>query len=187
MGSKSADMQSAEKRFEFGKNWSEFSEKIDEAKIGEAERQLARFFDPESLEGKSFLDIGCGSGIHSLAAFRLGISKLLAIDLDPLSVETTKKVLSHAGFANAQVRQQSVFDLSAEQSGTFDIVYSWGVLHHTGRMYDAIRSAALMVRSGGLLALALYGKTRYCGMWTKIKRWYVNTTPEKQVRAEKSI
>jgi 2-polyprenyl-6-hydroxyphenyl methylase/3-demethylubiquinone-9 3-methyltransferase len=78
-----------------------------------------------------------------------------------------------------------VFDLDREQVGDFDIVYSWGVLHHTGEMNRAIEAAAARVRPGGLFAVALYGKTRYCGVWKRIKRWYVNATPSQQAWAER--
>lgn len=172
-------------RFEFGKNWESYSQLIDENRIAMAESRLTSLLGMRSLSGHSFLDIGCGSGLHALAALRLGARELLAIDVDPDSVATTRAVLGRFWEkSNQSVRQVSVFDL--ENVGTFDIVYSWGVLHHTGDMNRAIRMAAAHVSAGGLLALALYGKTRYCGIWKKIKRWYVNASPERQARAERT-
>jgi len=173
-------------RFEFGKNWESYSQLIDEDRIAAAESRLASLLGMPDFSGRSFLDIGCGSGLHSLAALRLGASELLAIDLDPDSVGTTRAVLDRFWKKpNSSVRQLSVFDLDKDGIGNFDIVYSWGVLHHTGDMNRAIRTAAAHVKPGGLFAVALYGKTRYCGMWTKIKRWYVGASPEEQVRAER--
>jgi 2-polyprenyl-6-hydroxyphenyl methylase/3-demethylubiquinone-9 3-methyltransferase len=128
----------------------------------------------ESIQGRTFLDIGCGSGLFSLAALRLGCQRLLAVDLDPNSVQTTRKTLERyapAG-ANWDCRRISVFDLDPAKVGTFDIVYSWGVLHHTGAMYKAIEKASAMVKPEGMLTLALYGKTPFCGLWRIEKRIY---------------
>ena len=118
-------------------------------------------------------------GIIDLKLFkvRIAIEKLLmvrdAVILDP-SVGTNKTV-----------RRVSVFDLEKERFGEFDIVYSWGVLHHTGDMNRAIETAAKRVKPGGLFAVALYGKTRYCEVWKRIKRWYVNASATEQARAER--
>jgi 2-polyprenyl-6-hydroxyphenyl methylase/3-demethylubiquinone-9 3-methyltransferase len=176
----------SEDRFEFGKNWESYSQLIDEDRIAMATSRLVSLLGVRSLSGRSFLDIGCGSGLHALAALRLGAEGLLAIDFDPDSVATTRKVLERFwGKPNQSVRRLSVFDLDKEGIGNFDIVYSWGVLHHTGDMNRAIRIAAAHVKPGGLFAVALYGKTRFCGAWTKIKRWYVNASPGQRARAER--
>lgn len=173
-------------RFEFGKNWESFSHLVDEERLAAAEDRLASLLGSRDLSGRTFLDIGCGSGLHSLAALRLGASKVVAIDIDPISVSASQSVLDRFWTgSNKSVTAASVFDLPERRLGQFDIVYSWGVLHHTGDMNRAIRIAAHHVRPGGLLAVALYGKTRYCKMWTHIKRWYVNTTPAQQARAER--
>jgi 2-polyprenyl-3-methyl-5-hydroxy-6-metoxy-1,4-benzoquinol methylase len=167
------DLLELESHFSFGENWSHYAEKIDESRIEEAEKSLIRLVGRENIEGKTFLDIGCGSGLFSLAAVRLGAKKLLAVDLDPKSVETTRKTLSrHAPGGNWDVQNVSVFNLNAEKQGLFDVVYSWGVLHHTGAMYQAITKATTMVAPGGMISLALYGKTPFCGMWRVEKRIY---------------
>jgi predicted RNA methylase len=169
----SQELLELESHFSFGENWSHYAEKIDEARIEEAEKSLIRLVGRENIEGKTFLDIGCGSGLFSLAAVRLGAKKLLAVDLDPKSVETTRKTLSrYAPGGNWDVQNISVFNLHAEKLGVFDVVYSWGVLHHTGAMYQAITKAATMVAPGGMISLALYGKTPFCGMWRIEKRIY---------------
>lgn len=174
-------------RFEFGKNWESFSRLIDEQAIQRAQDRLAALLGTRDLSGRTFLDIGCGSGLHALAALRFGAERVLAIDLDANSVATAQSVLArYWDRSNYTVRQSSVFDVEAAASiGQFDVVYSWGVLHHTGDMHRAIRIAAGCVKPDGLLAVALYGKTRYCGVWTRIKRWYVNASPDQQARAER--
>jgi 2-polyprenyl-6-hydroxyphenyl methylase/3-demethylubiquinone-9 3-methyltransferase len=174
-------------RFEFGRNWEEFSRLVDETRVAEAEDRLASFLGGRDLSSRTFLDIGCGSGLHSLAALRLGAKEIMAIDIDTRSVSTTRILLEKFWpGSNQSVRKVDVLDLEAKPLGEFDIVYSWGVLHHTGDMRRAIRIAAQHVKLGGLFAVALYGKTRYCRIWARIKRWYVNASAERQARAERT-
>jgi SAM-dependent methyltransferase len=159
--------------FEFGRNWSDYSRLVDEARISGATTALERLLTADALEGRTFLDIGCGSGLHSLAALRLGASRLLATDIDPISVETTRRVVSdNAPNTTWAAEIRSVFDLNPADLGQFDIVYSWGVLHHTGAMYEAVTSASKMVSAGGTFVIALYRKTRFCGFWRVEKRFY---------------
>lgn len=155
--------------FEFGKNWHDFSRLIDEGAICEAEQGILRLIPQSALRGATFLDIGSGSGLHSLAAHRLGAQHITAIDLDADSVATTRSVLAANGVL-ARVEQVSVFDMEA--LGQFDVVYSWGVLHHTGAIWDAVKCAAAKVNPGGILAIALYQKTPLCGAWAKEKQYY---------------
>jgi 2-polyprenyl-6-hydroxyphenyl methylase/3-demethylubiquinone-9 3-methyltransferase len=173
-------------RFEFGKNWESYSQLVDAPRIASAVTRLSQLLGTDSLAGKTFLDIGCGSGLHALAALNLGAERVRAIDLDPDSVATTRAMLERFGCLDrAEVVQQSVFDLNPERDGRYDVVYSWGVLHHTGDMNRAIAAAARMVQLGGYFAVALYGKTFYCGAWTHIKRWYVKATPKRRTAAER--
>lgn len=159
--------------FSFGENWSQYAQKIDATRIEQAEQSLLRLVGRENIEGRTFLDIGCGSGLFSLAAVRLGCKQLLAVDLDPKSVETTRRTLSlHAAGGNWECRNVSVFELDPAAMGTFDVVYSWGVLHHTGAMYKAIAKASKMVAPNGMLTLALYAKTPFCGLWRIEKKIY---------------
>src|SRR3989442_11992645 len=121
------------KRFEFGKNWSQFLTTIDEERIRVAEQSLKEMLEIDHLQGKSFLDIGSGSGLFSLAARRLGAS-VHSSDFDPKSVACTRE-LKRRFFSedkNWRIEQGSVLDKNYLLSlGTFDVVYSWGVLHHT--------------------------------------------------------
>ena len=122
----------------------------------------------------SFLDIGCGSGLPSLAAGRLGAARIYAVDIDPQSVVTTHSVLNSAHDFRTQWNAEATdaFNLDPGRHGRFDIVYSWGVLHHTGKMWAALRRSAAMVKPGGLLAIALYRKTRLDRFWSIEKRCY---------------
>lgn len=179
-------MTHANLRFEFGKNWQSYAEGVDDEKIGEAVRRLQSLAEPLDFAGKTFLDIGCGSGLHSLAALRLGVVWVRALDLDEYSVGTTRAVLGRfCPQGPYSIEQKSVFDLKPESDGVFDVVYSWGVLHHTGAMNQAILSACSLVKPGGTLVLSLYGKTRWCGLWTRIKRWYVKADSQAKAKAER--
>jgi len=169
--------------FAFGENWLDYARKIDEEKIRQAMDDLRRLSGRQRLDGMSFLDIGCGSGLSALAAIRLGATRVAGVDIDPDSVKAAKEVFSRFAPQQADFEVCSVFEMTPATFGTFDIVYSWGVLHHTGDMVRAIEVAAALVGPGGEFYLALYGKTPYCGMWRHIKRWYSKAPPASQRRA----
>ena len=173
--------------FAFGENWASYAALIDERRIKEAKDGLVRLLGADTLAGKSFLDLGCGSGLHAVAAAHLGASHIVALDIDPAAVATARAVLHrHAPGASFEVRELSVFDLAPERFRRFAVVYSWGVLHHTGAMREAIEIAARVVEPGGLFAFALYHRTRMCGLWTLEKRWYSGASPRAQALARKT-
>ena len=159
-------------RFEFGNNWRRFLRVLNDERIYESEKNLKDFLQSESLVDKTFLDIGCGSGLSSLAARRLG-AKVLSFDYDPQSVNCTRE-LKRRYFENDQnweILSGSVLDPDYLKSlGSFDIVYSWGVLHHTGAMWDALENAKINTKVNGKLYIAIYND---CGEitkeWTKKK------------------
>ncbi len=173
-------------RFRFGENWSRFLEVLDEERIREAELSLRALLRAEDLEGMSFLDAGSGSGLFSLAAHRLG-ARVCSFDYDPDSVECAHRLRRR--FApdtdRWRIERGSVLDEEFLAGlGTFDVVYSWGVLHHTGAMHEAIRRAARRVEPEGLLAIALYRRTRLCGLWKVEKRLYTASPPWLQSAAK---
>jgi 2-polyprenyl-6-hydroxyphenyl methylase/3-demethylubiquinone-9 3-methyltransferase len=162
-------------RFEFGKNWSRFLAGLDEGRINRAEESLRQMLEVESLEGRTFLDIGSGSGLFSLAARRLG-AHVRSFDFDPHSVACTAE-LRRRFFpedADWRVEEGSVLDAEFVRSlGQFDVVYSWGVLHHTGEMWRALDHARLPVVTGGKLFIAIYNDTgSQAARWKSIKRAY---------------
>ena len=180
-----SDLTAVESHFRFGENWRSYARLIDEPRLAQATEDLRRLVGGD-LAGRSFLDIGCGSGLHSAAALRLDAASLTAIDLDPDSVTTTRETLGRLGGERPwTVERRSVFELPPEWAGRFDVTYSWGVLHHTGAMWRAIDAAARTVAPGGRLVLALYRKTLLCGPWRLEKRWSTRATPEAQARARK--
>lgn len=170
-----SDLLRVESHFKFGENWSSYAELLDPARIEQAQVDLQRVLGRDRLDGLTFLDIGSGSGLHSLAAIRMGAAEIMAVDIDPDSVRTTQATLARfAPEAKVTCRQVSIFDATPETLGQYDVVYSWGVLHHTGAMHEAIRRASSLVKPDGLLALAIYRKTVLCGFWKIEKRLYRN-------------
>lgn len=162
-------------RFEFGQNWQRFLKVLDDERIRLATEALSRMLGLPSLAGKSFLDVGSGSGLSSLAAHRLG-AKVMSFDYDPQSVACTGELRRRyaAGSGSWDVQEGSVLDRDyLSRLGRFDIVYSWGVLHHTGRMWEAIDSLVPLVADDGLLFIAIYNdQGPQSRRWRAIKRTY---------------
>ncbi len=162
-------------RFEFGGNWASFLSVLDEDRIRAAERGLQRMLQTERLDGLRFLDIGSGSGLSSLAARRLG-ARVHSFDYDPQSVACTSELRRRYFPADDAwtVERGSALDPDYIRSlGSFDIVYSWGVLHHTGHMWEALENAVIPVAPAGKLFIAIYNDTGTQSLrWKWIKRTY---------------
>ena len=146
--------------FAFGKNWQSFLKTVSPDAIESARADILNWLDRERIADKTLVDIGCGSGIHSLCFHMLGARHLVSLDVDVHSVAATRSLWEKADRpANWEVRHGSILDRAFVDSlGTFDVVYSWGVLHHTGAMWQAIANASAVVKEGGLFWLALYVK-----------------------------
>lgn len=164
------------KRFEFGKNWQRFLLRLNEERIFEAENSLKMMLKVEDFKGLSFLDIGCGSGLFSLAAMRLGAKQVLSFDYDSQSVACAQQLKQRFFPDNDswKIKQGSVLDDELMKTlGEWDIVYSWGVLHHTGNMWKGLTNTLLTVKNEGKLFIAIYNDQGYVSrLWAAVKKTY---------------
>lgn len=164
-----------ELRFAFGRNWRSFLATLDEHRIDEARRRLCESLGRDDLRGVRALDIGSGSGLSSLVMHQLG-AEVAAFDYDADSVACTEELRKRFApdATNWQIVQGSALDPAFMATlGKFDLVYSWGVLHHTGAMWAAIELAAARVAPQGTLLLALYNdQGSRSRVWHAIKRLY---------------
>jgi 2-polyprenyl-3-methyl-5-hydroxy-6-metoxy-1,4-benzoquinol methylase len=179
-GSDSAGTPGLSDRFEFRENWASFLAVLDEDRIAIATNSLKEILEIDTLEGKTFLDAGCGSGLFSLAAMRLGATRIHSFDFDPRSVAcaTELKERYHKSTSSASwtVERGSVLDEAYIQSlGVFSVVYSWGVLHHTGDMKRAMEIITLPVTPArGRLVVAIYNdQGHWSRFWLAVKKTYV--------------
>jgi 2-polyprenyl-6-hydroxyphenyl methylase/3-demethylubiquinone-9 3-methyltransferase len=163
-------------RFAFGKNWGRFLEVLDDEHIAEAERSLVAMLGEGALDGRSFLDVGSGSGLFSLAAARLGAERIHSFDFDPESVACTAELRRRYGPGTADwavERGDILDDRYVEELGQWDVVYAWGVLHHTGDLDRALANAERTVAPEGRLFISVYNDQGLrSGLWTWTKRTY---------------
>jgi SAM-dependent methyltransferase len=161
-------------RFEFGENWRLFLEGLTDTRIRKAEQTLQAMLG-SSLAGVSFVDVGCGSGLFSLAARRLG-ARVCSFDYDPASVACARELKSRffPEDADWRVFEGSALDRPFVASlGTFDVVYSWGVLHHTGSMWAGLENVISLAAPGSRLFVAIYNDGgRSSRLWHRVKKAY---------------
>lgn len=166
-----------QERFSFGKNWTNFLQRFDEDRAYEAEVSLKKNLGVSDLNGKTFLDVGSGSGLFSLAAYRLG-ARVFSFDYDPDSVSCTKFLRNKYANnkSNWTIEQGSVLDSKfLEKFGKADVLYSWGVLHHTGQMYTGFENVSHLVKPNGHLFISIYNDQGSASKrWTWIKKKYIN-------------
>lgn len=163
-------------RFEFGKNWARFLDVVNDDRLDEAKRSLADMLGVDRLDGRSVLDVGSGSGLFSLASVQLGARRVHSFDFDPDSVACTRalKLRFSPESAHWTIERGSALDAEyLAQLGQWDLVYSWGVLHHTGAMWEALANACSRVAAGGTLFIAIYNDQGVPSQWWRqVKRIY---------------
>ncbi len=175
VNSEAAEVSKEQISFGFGANWQRFLAKLDESAVEQAVRSFREFTKIESLRGESFLDVGCGSGLSSLVAIRLGADRVVSVDIDSNSVRCTEELRRRESQAQDRwtVRTGSALDRDfLESLGRFSYVYSFGVLHHTGQMWNAIENVVTTnVAPSGKFHIAIYNEHKTSERWLSIKRW----------------
>lgn len=154
--------------FSFGENWQQYLRGFNATKLAQAQESLVASFDGAELKDHTFLDVGCGSGAFSLAARRLG-AKVTSVDVDPASIACAQRL--RQGDPSWTVIQASVLDPSARLPEA-ERVYAWGVLHHTGAMWQAVDRTLDLVAPGGLACIALYNRPTRLEVHIRLKRLY---------------
>ena len=173
--------------FSFGENWKDYLATIGEDDINRSKQDIEEWLSPSDIRGKTIVDIGSGSGLHSLSYHLLGSKSVYSLDYDPHSVEATRQLWEKSGKPkNWSVSHRSILaEEEIKELGNFDIVYSWGVLHHTGAMWKALDNCFSLVAPGGVLWVSLYTKgphyRKHLGLKQRYnkaseygKRWMVN-------------
>jgi 2-polyprenyl-6-hydroxyphenyl methylase/3-demethylubiquinone-9 3-methyltransferase len=174
------------RQFDFGQNWSDYSaHALTEERVRQARSDFARLMAMAGVElpGTSFADIGFGQGLGLLSAVSMG-ARAVGCDINPLCVEVlgrngrlfpgmdTQDIPIVIGSILDPHVVESLRQAAPDPSGYY-VVHSWGVLHHTGRMWQAIDNAASLVRPGGTLVIALYNRHWTSPAWALIKQLYM--------------
>lgn len=165
--------------FSFGKNWQNYSKLIDQKLISFSQQDIEEWVEKTNMKNQRIIDIGCGSGIHSLVFYQEGARELLSFDYDIYSVETTKKLSTQVGNPkNWKIVQGSILDKQfIKDLGKFNLVYSWGVLHHTGALWQAIENALLLVETNGYFFVSIYTKGDNYPNHLALKQRYNQASP----------
>lgn len=162
--------------FTFGENWLAYSRTLDPARLESATASVAGLLGVADLSARTVVDVGAGSGLFSLAALRLGAARVVALDRDPNCLNAVRQNASRFLSADERTRLDvlaaDVLQAGSLPAGTFDVVYAWGSLHHTGALWTAVSHVAPLCAPGGRFVLAIYNRTWFTRQWLAIKQTY---------------
>ncbi len=116
---------------------------------------FGRFLKPESLAGKYVLEIGCGMGTHAAMLARAG-ARLTAIDLTEQAVAMVKRRFEM--FQLSGLIEQADSERLPFSDASFDMVWSWGVIHHSSSTERCLTEITRVLRAGGRILLMVYYK-----------------------------
>lgn len=161
-------------KFAFGRNWSNFLDSADVEATRKARESLQTLLQVHDLQSQRFIDAGSGSGLFSLAAYQLGAT-VVSFDADCDSVACTSRLRSEVPEPGRwTVLEGSLLDCDFLASLPMaDVVYCWGVAHHTGDMWRAMENLTRLVLPGGKLVVAIYNDQLYVSrVWSGVKQIY---------------
>ena len=167
--------------FDFGSNWRHYSARaLTTSRVEGAREAFSVLTSGIELKSRSFLDVGFGQGLTALCAADAGAA-VYCLDVNPRCAEalelTSQYFLPEAKEKLTLISGSilSAIDVSQlrEKSGSgYDVVHSWGVLHHTGDMEKAFANCVGLVKPGGQLIVAIYNRHWSSPLWGCIKRVY---------------
>jgi len=155
----------------FGFQWRRYSRTqldSDEVRDSEHHFRIKTGFEPQDLDGKLVLDVGCGMGRFAEVATRWG-ARVVGVDLSA-AAEVAARNLANRDFLALQA---DVFHLPFELE-SFDCIYSLGVLHHTPDCEAAVKVLPQFLKPGGTLAVWLYSGYNKWYRFTDIYRKYTH-------------
>jgi SAM-dependent methyltransferase len=174
------------KQFDFGQNWSDFSANAATVeRVAQARAHFSALLSGIDIQGKSFLDIGFGQGFSLLSA-RAGGAVAVGCDINPKCLEIIDRnrwlfpgppedIALHVGSILDDATVKVLRSMDPDGGRGFDIVHSWGVLHHTGDLRRALANAGSLVRPGGYFVIAIYNRHWSSLPWLGIKALYVHS------------
>ena len=169
------DSNSIDDKFAFGRNWSHFLSALNDERIQAAQESMQSLLGMDDLQNRRFLDAGSGSGLFSLSAYRLG-ANVTSFDVDHDSVGCTQELRKRFCVDESKwvVLHGSLTESEfLKNLGEFDVVYCWGVVHHTGQMWPSIENLCGRIAPGGSLVIAIYNDQQYISRaWSGIKQIY---------------
>lgn len=170
--------------FDFGENWKSFSDSaLTSERVALARTDFHELMNNVPLAGRTFLDIGFGQGLAICLAKEAG-AKPFGNDINPKCIEalkSTARFFPNVDLNSIPILVGSILDegvllrlknLPPTGETRFDVVHSWGALHHTGAMKSALRHAASLVEPGGFFVLAIYNTHWSSPIWSVIKWTY---------------
>ncbi|MFQ6107920.1 MAG: class I SAM-dependent methyltransferase [Candidatus Aminicenantales bacterium] len=123
-----------------------------------SKKHWALFFDPEEVLNKSVLDAGCGTGVFSIIFARMGALSVVGIDISKRSLERAQRQADQLGLQNATFQKVNMLRLPFTDA-CFDIVWSWGSVHHTADPFGCLAELIRVLKPGGSLLVAVYRRT----------------------------
>ncbi|NCA22316.1 MAG: class I SAM-dependent methyltransferase, partial [Crocinitomicaceae bacterium] len=172
----------------FGENFEKnLLNRFNEENLLEAKSFLSHYLEFKDFSGKTFLDAGCGSGVFSIVAHQMG-AKVTTFDIEEEALNNLEILKTRFHIEPNQIKSfiSDILDVNTLTSlGQFDLVMCWGVVHHTGNLWQAIDNVSKCVKPDGLIHLGIYNTADNFGFypdgrfgtslfWKKVKRFYSN-------------
>ena len=172
-GTRLADEAAEQTKESFSYQWGDYNTGVALLTDPQFRKQLSdyivRYADRPAdwFPGKTVLDAGCGSGRWAFGLVNLG-ADVLAVDQSLSGLAEVEQALQ--GQSRFRTRQADLLQ-PLPFDDTFDLVWCYGVAHHTGNTRGVVESVARAVKRGGRLFLMIYGEPRKQGEFAEINNY----------------